>query len=103
MPNFTAKSAPKQDKAPVRDTLQKWSHQTPSQTLDLDRKESASPGPCGRLLPQGVMAYTKASQVEPFAYVHELLMRFAGDRPDELCHLLPAEWVKTHPEVRRSR
>ncbi len=46
-------------------------------------------------------AGAKANQVEPFAYVRDLLMRLPGDRPDELSDLLPDEWLKKHPEFHR--
>ncbi len=48
-----------------------------------------------------VMASAKSNQVEPFAYVRDLLMQLSGERPDDLSHLLPDAWLPTHPEARR--
>ena len=48
-----------------------------------------------------IMASAKSNQVEPFAYVRDLLVRFSGKRPDDLSDLLPDEWLKTHPDARR--
>jgi hypothetical protein len=48
-----------------------------------------------------IMASAKSSQVEPFAYVRDLLMQFSGKPPDDLSKLLPDEWLKSHPEARR--
>jgi len=52
-------------------------------------------------IPYSIMASAKANQVEPFAYVRDLLVRLSGERLDNLSKLLPDEWVKTHPEARR--
>jgi hypothetical protein len=48
-----------------------------------------------------IMAGAKSNQVEPFAYVRDVLVRFFGKRPDDLSDLLPDEWLKTHPNARR--
>jgi transposase len=47
------------------------------------------------------MASAKADQVEPFAYVRDLLGKFSAERPDDLSALLPDQWLKTHPESQR--
>jgi len=47
------------------------------------------------------MASAKSNQVEPFAYVRDLLIRFSGGGPDDLSELLPDQWLKKHPESRR--
>ena len=43
----------------------------------------------------------KAIQVEPFAYVRDLLVRLSGEPLHDLSELLLDEWLKTHPEARR--
>lgn len=48
-----------------------------------------------------IMASAKANQVEPFAYVRDLLGQFSGKRLDDLTALLPDEWLKTPLEARR--
>lgn len=48
-----------------------------------------------------IMASAKANQVEPFAYVRDLLVRLSGNHPDDLSELLPDQWLQTHPESRR--
>lgn len=48
-----------------------------------------------------IMASAKANQVEPFAYVRDLLVQFSGKRPDDLSDLLPDAWLKMHPDARR--
>ena len=48
-----------------------------------------------------VMASAKANQVEPFAYVRDLLVQCSGEPPEDLSHLLPDVWLKAHPEARR--
>lgn len=48
-----------------------------------------------------VMASAKANQVEPFAYLRDLLVQFSGKPPGDLPVLLPDEWLKPHPESRR--
>ena len=48
-----------------------------------------------------MMASAKANQVEPFAYVRDLLVQFSGEPPEDLSDLLPDERLKTHPEARR--
>ena len=44
-----------------------------------------------------IMASAKSNQVEPFAYVRELLLHLSGDLSD----LLPDQWLQTHPDARR--
>ena len=41
-----------------------------------------------------VMASARANQVEPFAYVRNLL-ELSGERLNHLTELLPDEWLKT--------
>ena len=48
-----------------------------------------------------MMASAKSNQVEPFAYVRDLLVQLSGKRPHDLSKLLPDAWLKTHPESRR--
>ena len=48
-----------------------------------------------------VMASAKANQVEPFAYVCDLLGRFSSNRPADLSELLPDVWRKSHPDAQR--
>lgn len=48
-----------------------------------------------------IMASAKANQVEPFAYVRDLLVRFSDKPSEALSDLLPDQWLKTHPESRR--
>lgn len=48
-----------------------------------------------------IMASAKANQVEPFAYVRDLLVQLSANRPDDLSELLPDQWLQTHPEARR--
>lgn len=48
-----------------------------------------------------VMASAKANQVEPFAYVRDLLVQLSGKSPGELAELLPDAWLKSHPGSRR--
>ena len=48
-----------------------------------------------------IMAGAKSNQVEPFAYVRDVLVRFFGKRPDDLSDLLLDEWLKTQPNARR--
>ena len=40
-----------------------------------------------------LLSSAKANQVEPFAYVRELLVKFSGGSPDDLSKLLPNEWL----------
>lgn len=48
-----------------------------------------------------IMASAKANQVEPFAYVRDLLVRFSDKPSEALSDLLPDQWLKTHAESRR--
>lgn len=48
-----------------------------------------------------IIASAKANQVEPFAYIRDLLVRLSGQPPDHLSELLPDEWLKEHPKARR--
>ena len=48
-----------------------------------------------------IMASAKSNQVEPLAYVRDLLVQFSGQSPDDLSDLLPDHWLQTHPEARR--
>jgi transposase len=52
-----------------------------------------------------VMASCKANQVEPFAYVRDVLTRLCIEVPsthEDLDALLPDAWLKTHPEAQRT-
>jgi len=49
----------------------------------------------------GVIASAKSNEVEPFAYVRDLLRELTGDGPADLSELLPDIWLKTHPESHR--
>jgi hypothetical protein len=48
-----------------------------------------------------VMASAKANQVEPFAYVRDLLVQLTGNSPPPIAGLLPDAWLTAHPEARR--
>jgi transposase len=48
-----------------------------------------------------IMASAKASQVEPFAYVRDLLSQLSGCSPPAVAKLLPDAWLVAHPESRR--
>jgi transposase len=48
-----------------------------------------------------VLASAKVNQVEPFAYVRDLLMQISGNPPNDLTGLLPDHWLQVHPEARR--
>jgi transposase len=48
-----------------------------------------------------IMASAKANQVEPFAYVRELLSQLSGCLPPAVAALLPNAWLAAHPESRR--
>ncbi len=48
-----------------------------------------------------VLASAKANQVEPFAYVRNLLVQISGDPPEDLSDLLPDHWLQTHAEAQR--
>ena len=45
------------------------------------------------------MASAKANQVEPFAYVRDLLGRFSGKRPNDLSELLPDDAAVLPPHL----
>jgi len=47
-----------------------------------------------------IMASAKANQVEPFAYVRDLLDTIAKDSAPDLARLLPNAWLAAHPESR---
>lgn len=49
-----------------------------------------------------LMASAKANQVEPFAYVRDLIDTFAKETMPNLTRLLPSAWLTTHPEARRN-
>lgn len=49
-----------------------------------------------------ILASAKANQVEPFAYVRDLINTFAGEREPNLTRLLPTSWLAAHPEARRN-
>jgi hypothetical protein len=49
-----------------------------------------------------IMASAKANQVEPFAYVRDLVHTFANDSQPDLTRLLPNAWLAAHPEARRN-
>lgn len=51
----------------------------------------------------GILASAKSNQVEPFAYVRDLLVHFSRGDVADLSRLLPDQWLKTHPESRRRR
>jgi hypothetical protein len=48
------------------------------------------------------MASAKANQVEPIAYVRDLLSQLSGCSLPEVAALLPDAWLAAHPESRRS-
>jgi transposase len=48
-----------------------------------------------------MMASAKANQVEPFAYVRDLLSQLSACFPPAIAMLLPDAWLATHPESRR--
>jgi hypothetical protein len=47
------------------------------------------------------MASAKANQVEPFAYVCDLLTQLSRNTPPAVVALLPDAWLGAHPESRR--
>lgn len=47
------------------------------------------------------MASAKANQVEPFAYIRELLNRLSGDSVHDYAELLPNAWLAVHPKAPR--
>jgi hypothetical protein len=48
-----------------------------------------------------IMASAKANQVEPFAYVRDLLCQLSGCSPPAVATLLPDTWMAAHPGFRR--
>ena len=48
-----------------------------------------------------VLASAKANQVEPFAYVRDLLIQLSGHSSPGVPALLPDAWLTAHPEARR--
>ena len=48
-----------------------------------------------------MMASAKANQVEPFAYVRDLLVQLSRHSPPAVAALLPNTWSAAHPESRR--
>jgi transposase len=49
-----------------------------------------------------MMASAKANQVEPFAYVRDLLVQLSRYSPPAVAALLPNTWLTGHPESRRA-
>ena len=48
-----------------------------------------------------MMASAKANQVEPFAYVRDLLVQLSRHSPPSAAAILPNTWLAGHPESRR--
>ena len=48
-----------------------------------------------------VMASAKANQIEPFAYMRDLLVRLSRHSPPAVAALLPNTWLAGHAESRR--
>ena len=48
-----------------------------------------------------IMASAKANQVEPFAYVRDLLIQLSRNSPPAVAALPPNTWLAAHPESRR--
>jgi hypothetical protein len=48
-----------------------------------------------------ILASAKANQVEPFAYVRNLLSQLSDCSPPAVATLLPDAWLAAHPESRR--
>ena len=48
-----------------------------------------------------ILASAKAYQVEPFAYVRDLLVQLSGHSPPAAASLLPDAWLTARPEARR--
>ncbi len=48
-----------------------------------------------------IMASAKANQVEPFAYVRDLLNQLSSCSPPAVAALLPDAWLVAHPASRR--
>lgn len=90
-----------------RSTLCRWALRTADilEPLTIGRKNwmflgSDTGGKAAAIL-YGVIASAQLNQVEPFAYVRDLLRELSGDGPDDLSELLPDIWLKTHPESHR--
>jgi hypothetical protein len=49
-----------------------------------------------------IMASAKANQVEPFAYVRDLVDTFSKEPEPDLAWLLPNAWLAAHPDARRN-
>lgn len=49
-----------------------------------------------------ILASAKANQVEPFAYVRDLVDTFAQEAEPDLTQLLPNAWLAAHPQARRN-
>ena len=45
-------------------------------------------------------ASCKANEVEPLAYLRDVLTRMPTQPPDQLDELLPDRWLKAHPQHR---
>ncbi|WP_145043812.1 IS66 family transposase [Gimesia benthica] len=50
-----------------------------------------------------LMASCKANEVEPFAYLRDVLSRITDHATDRLEELLPDQWLKQHPEAHYTR
>ena len=48
-----------------------------------------------------VVASAKANQIEPFAYLRDLLVQLSGHSPPAAAALLPDAWLTAHPNARR--
>jgi hypothetical protein len=48
-----------------------------------------------------IMASAKANQIEPFAYVRDLLNQLSSCSPPAVAALLPDAWLRAHPASRR--
>ena len=48
-----------------------------------------------------IMASAKANQVEPFAYVRDLLVQLSPTTPTAVAAMLPDAWLAAHPDARR--
>jgi transposase len=46
-------------------------------------------------------ASCKANQVEPWAYLRDVLVQLSSASPPAAATLLPDEWLDAHPEARR--
>ena len=49
-----------------------------------------------------ILASAKANQVEPFAYVRDVVEGFSKNAEPDLTRLLPGAWLAAHPEARRN-